>query len=69
MLAIQVRDLHASHPDDYAPGSCDLLVTAADGRKLYSDEIFCSRDEAQVVQAGYELSGIPDLEDWYELTS
>lgn len=60
----QVRDLHASHPDDYAVGTHDVIVLCDDGKVRYSEHLFDSKADAEEHVEYLELTGFEGLDGW-----
>jgi hypothetical protein len=46
-----VRDLHATHPDDYTAPCFDVLVEFADGSLHYTCDLFDTRGRADAAAA------------------
>ena len=63
-VKMAVRDLHGPYPDDYAAGEHDVVVLCDDGKTRYSEDSYDSKDAAEIALAGFELSGIEDLDQW-----
>jgi hypothetical protein len=64
VLTIKARDLHALYPDDCCQGAHDVVVECDDGKWRYTEDMYDSKDAAEIAVAGFELSGIDDLSYW-----
>lgn len=63
-IKIIARDLHAVCPDDYWEGAYDIVVLCDDGKVRYSEDLYDTKDAAEVALAGFELAGIDGLSFW-----
>jgi hypothetical protein len=67
-LRFAVRDLFVPPPslDDYP--HWDVIAHCDDGKMRHCDDVFTTRDEAEVFVAGWELNPPDDLDQWMVTT-
>lgn len=61
---LSVRDLTATHPDDYPDQEYDVLAHCCDGIARHSDETWSDRGEAEAFMRAVALEGAVDLDRW-----
>jgi hypothetical protein len=60
-----IRDLHATNPDDEAPGVHDVLrLDARTNRVIYSEDVFDSAEQAQTYAERCEAGEVSD-DHWH----
>jgi hypothetical protein len=64
-ISFTVRNLTATHPDDYPEQEFDVVATCDDGTTRHSDDTYSTHKEAQTACDGFNVQqGALDVAQW-----